>query len=142
MSLFGVPDAEELWFSVEEAFDSQIAWWIGEGEDDLSDLPIATIEEWSVLPPIHHVPSSDRIIAWISDTIADEGELSDPHGADAFDESLRQPDVVDVIERLRHLIANRVTWRQAGVLVAKWTVTLDANGEPEFSRKPIERSEG
>lgn len=134
MSLFGVPGAEDMEFSLQDAYESQVDWWIGDGED-LSDPPMATIEEWSELPPGHHIPTAERIIDWISETIADEGELSDTNGAESFDRALRESDVVELAERLRGLISSKVTWRQAGALKAVWTVTLDGNGNPEFTRE-------
>lgn len=109
--LYGVPDAEELYFDVQPAIEAGLCW--SDPED--SDPELVQIEEWTVHPPRHHLPSAKWVLEDILERTLDVGELtSDGHYFDTGDAEL-----LAAAEQLLDAIAAKVTWRQADRMVSR-----------------------
>lgn len=123
--LFGLPDAELLNNSLEDVWAKQIAW---RGEE----VGPWVIEEWEELPPKSILMSAEWVAGEIAEMTCDH--VSNEAGYAAYSEACRDPEVLRLLDQALTEIANRVTWGQAGKLVAVWDVAL-VDGEPVFTRR-------
>lgn len=108
--LFGLVGAEQL---RSDPFD---VWELNCGEDG---APLI-VEEWSVRPPSEHLPSASDALDWIGyaceDSETDEGWHESLGGA------LAAPEVMALAQQLIDAIAERITYRMAGDLIATHVV--------------------
>lgn len=135
--LYGEPEAEELFADPGEV----IAHALGYEDPDPDDGPLLVqVEEWTVHPPRHHLPSAEMVRDWIAGWVDDgaNSELSDPtpfdrvlgfHSGDGVD-----PDVEAAAEHLLDVIASKVTWRQADQLVARHAYRVRGTDDYELIR--------
>lgn len=120
--LYGPPDAEEL--------DTTLADAVDRLDDYICEPATVTIQEWSVVDPIDHLPDAGRIVDWLDDEIADQ----------VPDDRLGCPDtdeIRDAIERMRTTVASHITWRMADQQVAMHTVEWDSDGEITVDGRPL-----
>jgi hypothetical protein len=125
--LYGLPFAEVMHFDAATVYEQV--------ECDGASFPI-TIEEWSVHPPIYHVPSANRILDWLTEWIADNGEVFED-SYDQFEAATKKPDVVAAVENLRSVLASKITFRMAAHHLRDLVVTLDEADEPLLDGKPM-----
>ena len=100
--LFGEPGDEVL------HFDIDVAWERATGD---------VIEEHTVHPTTHHLPSVDGLLEWVSEWSAENGEL-DEYGSADIDEAMNHGDVEDAVRALYAAISGHVTYRMADEVVA------------------------
>lgn len=126
--LFGSPGAERLDLDMASSLDRQ--WDMHEDawrHATYPKLPVGlppaltmTVEEWSVHPPEHHLPSAESIVEYVlemaADNEVDEGWCEQAEGANT-------PAVLAIAEALRLAIASHIRYRMAADLMATWTVT-------------------
>jgi hypothetical protein len=127
--LFGLYGAEELNDTVEEVAER--------AAEDGYESPIE-IEEWTSKPLrafIHASNAIDHVIEW------DTEDYCDDHGQvrERLEKRAVDPEVVAAFDAALDLLFKDVGWRWADQLVARWTVTWDADMDPPEFR--YERAE-
>lgn len=139
--LYGQPFSEHLWPSIVEVYEHQIEGDL-EGFGALVDHEAhATIEEHTVVPSRDHLPSPHSLLEYISEWVADNGEV-DEYWHESLDGHSADPDVVAATEALLQLLASKVTYWMADKVVATHTITWDetgplVNGEPLYQPAPL-----
>lgn len=138
--LFGLPGAEVLYDNAETVYESEIdgVYEAPRGPRLLTPLPVTRmfIEEWTVKPPIEHVPSAERIIEWIIEQLYDEVSSD---AADAWIGAGENPAVLGAAESLRLTLSSRIGYVMADKLVEVHTVTWDVDGNPLLDGQPMYR---
>ena len=139
--LYGLPFAEVLYFDPAEVVEK----WLAVHDDD--EPRYFEIEEWSVHPPIYHMPSVDSLLEWIGEWVMDNGEVCED-APDWWDRALGDGEVGKTAEALLTLIASKVTGRMANKLLRTLQVTPSddpenplIDGDPTW-RSPITTVEG
>ena len=128
--LYGLPGAEILYADIGTVWEADIEPY---GYDDGPGT--WTIEEWTVTPPIDHLPSAADIACWLAEMAADDQGLDD--SGDAWDDAMKHEDVHFALELLRATIANQMTYRSAADKVADHTLTIDDQGQPLLDGQPL-----
>jgi ABC-type glycerol-3-phosphate transport system substrate-binding protein len=130
--LYGLPDAEIMWDTPDEAYQHDIAD-TGVGDES----PPWTIEEWTSVGPIAHVLAADAIIDdildWFYDSAAPLNTNLDSLRSDA--------ELLAAADTLRAAVAAKIDaatggYRWADKHVANIIVTLDGDGRPVYDRRP------
>lgn len=112
--LYGAPDAEHLWFSLEEAVEHEAA---------LGATGEVTIEQFDVYPPTRHLPGAAAILEWIAEWAAEYGEVGEDW-SEATAPAFADPLVREHAESLRRMIGARISYRMARRRVNTHTVTI------------------
>lgn len=116
-------DADHLFFDPSEALEE----WLDRHDEE--ELP-PTIFEYSVVPPIAHLPSVETLLTWVAEWTA-ENDLA------ADDDVTTDPCFVSesrvVASALLRTIAAAFTWRQADQVVARLPVTAN----PDDPKNPL-----
>lgn len=123
--LFGLPHAEVLHFDAATVYESEI-----DGQME-QDHPVE-IEEWTVHPPRYHLPQVDRLLGWVEECAAEDGEIGE-----WFDVSFQSDTTMAAAAALLDTIASEITWRMADSKVASHWLTWDEAGEPLLDGKPL-----
>lgn len=131
--LYGVPHAEALWDDPAAVYEQDI-----EPYSDGDERQPRIIEEWTVHPPDYHFPSADRLVEWLVEWAADQGEL-DWDGAERLEKQAEHVTVTDAAENLLAALAARITYRMADRKVAEHIVTWSPEGEPLLDGFPLYR---
>ncbi len=129
--LYGTPGAEVMYSELEDCYETEIEEW-REGRE----VHAYTIEEWTVYPPRHHLPSVDQIGTWMSEWVAEDGEVCEGASED-FDKILGDVAIKSRIEQLLSAIAEKVTCRMAKDKVQDFVITFDNNNEPLIDGAPM-----
>lgn len=124
--LYGLPGAEEMYFDPVEVYESEI-------DGQYPDQPEKVeIEEWSVHPPSHHLPSVAYLVELLEEWCYESGELTD-----TIDVSFTSPSVKEAAQKLLDTVAGEITWRMADKKLALHWVTWAENGEPLLDGEPM-----
>lgn len=129
--LYGVPHAEALWNDPAAVYEQDIEPCLHGDEREPR-----VIEEWTVHPPDYHLPSADRLVEWLVEWAADQGEL-DWDGAERLEKQAEHVTVTDAAEHLLAALAARITYRMADRRVAEHVVTWNPQGEPLLDGFPL-----
>lgn len=131
--LFGVPGAEVLYLDIAEAYESDIEPW-----READDSRRWEIEEWTVHPPIYHLPSVSAILDFVSEQVCENGELTEgvwDHWTFGGDE------IEAAAEALRQVVAaQQGNGRMADKLIATHVITHDGSGAPLLDGEPMYRA--
>lgn len=134
--IYGTPGAEVLYDDPATVYEMDIEPWVDE-----HDRRPRQIEEWSVHPPDYHLPDTTTILEWISEWVADNGEVTE--GVyDDWTEACASHRSDLAAKALRQVIASQVTKRMACKLVATHEVTWDDESEPLYDGQPLHRQRG
>ena len=109
--LFGLVGAEQL------HSDPFYVWEMNVSE---AGEPLV-VEEWTVRPPGEHLPSAADVLESIAYQCED-GE-TDEGWFESLGDALTAPDVVTLAEQLLDAVAQRITYRMAGDLIATHIVS-------------------
>ncbi|MCW2957167.1 MAG: hypothetical protein JWO69_2036 [Thermoleophilia bacterium] len=131
--LYGVQHAETLWDDIGSVYEQQIEPY----RDEDNREPVI-VEEWTVHPPRYHLPDVYRVVEWLVETAADQGEL-DWDGAERLEKNADHPSVRDAAEALLDAMATRLNYRMADRRVAEHVISWTANGEPCADGFPLYR---
>lgn len=126
--LYGLPGAEEMYFDPAEV----VQRWL---DDRYDDAPLDfVIEEWSVHPTQHHLPSARALLEWIEEWAIDCGEVGEGW-------ELPPDDSLDVAaDALLEVIAHKITWRMANEKLRELHVTAsDDPANPLLDGEPVWR---
>lgn len=122
--LFGIPGAEVLYLDLASAYEAEIDPWV----DELEHRP-TVLEEWTVAPPANHLPPAERLLDWLVEWVADNGDVAEGY-YDELENVVGNAEVLSAAEEFRDAVARRMTFRMADRLVAEHPVTWDATGNP------------
>lgn len=128
--LFGTSGAEELYFTLAEAYEAQIDPYC----DVEREIPY-TIEEWTTKSTRDAFPSVDLLVEWVCETTGDD--LTE--GAyDAIERAVGD-DLKAEFDKIFDTWASRITYRMADKLVATHVITWFENDLtlPLADGKPI-----
>lgn len=126
--LYGTPGAEVMYTDVVSAYESQV-----EPCDD--EVPgRAEIEEWSVHPPRHHMPTVGFLLDWLMEWTAENGEYGEDFGGDAI---VKDKEVIAAAEAFLDAVASKVWYRMADQKLASHWVTWDGQGRPLLDGEPM-----
>lgn len=137
-NLFGVPDAEVLYDSIAEVYESEFEPFF-DGVEERDASRHMTVEEQGSRYATDGVPEPWRIIEWIVDTYDDGDMAPDDDGRTGrkIAESLA---VKAAAQALYDAACAAVSYRWAdGVIVATHRITWDANGDPLVDGEPMYR---
>jgi hypothetical protein len=125
--LYGLPEAEWMESDPSAVYES--------AEENFDSRPESfTIEEWSVHPPRYHLPTSDVLIGWIADWVADNGgRIMD--GVMGFE--VESAEATVAAEALLQVIANNITGMMADKRLRTLTVTWNSDGGPLLDGEPM-----
>lgn len=129
--LYGLPGAEYLDTDPSSVYETHIEPYDAPGPDTKVE-----IEEWSVHPPLYHLPSAPALIEWLEDWVAENGEISED-----FEVHFDSPGVRWAADTLLKAAAQQITWRMANEKLASHWVTWDEfgpllDGEPMYQPAP------
>lgn len=83
----------------------------------------ATIEEWSVHPPMSHLPAASHLLEWIEEWACEFGEI-----VEDFHLPIDRPEVKAAADHLLATIADHTTWRMANERVGVHRVAWGPDG--------------
>lgn len=132
--LYGLPYAESMDFdpaTVYERAEADVAFYTDNGP-----MPDIVIEEWTVHPASDHLPHIGRLIDWLVEWVAENGEI-DEDAFECWESAGRCEDVTLAFAEAMALLASKVTYRMADKHVATHTVTHDADGNPLLDGEPL-----
>lgn len=130
--LYGVPGAEVLYLTAAEVYESDIDPWL---DDDDPHKP-RQIEEWSVAPPRHGMPSAVTIIEDITERVGDDW-LPDEWAYAAMERAGKAPEVVAAFDAALDLLASKFDYKVADKCLTTHTVTWNDEGEPLLDGEPM-----
>lgn len=128
--LYGEPGAEHMCFDPAEVYENL------DIEAPLTPDYTIEIEEWSVSPPTHHMPSAERALEYIVEWTGENGQI-DEDANDQWIAASAEPDVVAMMQAALDLLASKVTYRMADKLLRTLTVTFAETGEPLLDGEPL-----
>lgn len=123
--LFGTPGAEQLYIDLATAYE----YWMEDGFPPPDALTVVEFEEWTVVPATGHLPRVDRVLDFVVEWTAENGDL-DEYGAEAFEKAATHEDVKVALATALDLLASKVGYRMADEKVATHVITHDAEGRP------------
>ena len=129
--LYGLPGAESMHFDPETVYETSIEPYVDE-----HDRRPQVIEEWSVLPPISHVPLADSILEYIVEWVAEDGMITEG-GYEQWDRLTKDPEIIAAAENLRTVLASKVQFRMADRHLRDHLVSWDEEGEPLLDNQPM-----
>jgi hypothetical protein len=130
--LYGLPHAEHLERDIATVYEGEI-----EPRWDPDDRPDSvTVEEWTVHPPIEHLPPVDTLLEWAADWASDNADL-DTTGDEQLRDATQPPAVAAAFRHALAVWADHITYRMAKDHVATHTITWDPNGEPLVNGAPM-----
>ena len=133
--LYGQPDAEHMEWDPASVWEAGIEpHW--SDDPDVDGRGPWTIEKWTTHPPSKHLPSIGHLVDYISEWVADSGEV-DEGGAEDFADAVHE--ARPWVDLLMVQIASRVAYRMADKKVGEHVITLDENDEPLIDGKPMYR---
>lgn len=127
--LYGLPHAERMYLGVASLYESEIDPDLDVDSEDHAEF---TVEEWSVADPLSLITQADWFLENLEERLCEEHT----HDNDDCHHIFTDPDVLAAAERLREIIASKVTWQQADVLVAEHKLTM-VGGDPYFDGEPV-----
>lgn len=122
--LYGLPGADCMFSELADCYEVDIEPWV-----DGQHRHPWIIEEWTVHPPRHHLPTRDDLLVWIDEWACDMGEVGDGW-PEHFGEVMDHPRVKEAAGQLLDAIASHITYRMADQLVRTITIMWDADGSP------------
>lgn len=122
--LYGMPGAQHMEFTPEAVLRYS-------AEDPV------TVEQWTVHPPRHHLPTAGHLLEWLaeSDYDVDEGWWEDASGA------ATSPEVIAAAEALLDLMASKLVYRMANRHVATMHYRWDGDDKGRGKYLLISREE-
>lgn len=139
-ALYGLADAEELYRDPAHVWESELEPHLEPGTSGDT-----VIEQWTVHPPVDHLPAPALIVEWILEWTGDQGEVTDgwPDHTPPPDD----PALVAAAEQLRQAIADRVTYRMGKTVVAQHRLAWgpdddDGDRAPTLDGVPLYRPTG
>lgn len=128
--LYGTPGAEEMHFSVADAYEMQV-----ELDLDDEDRQPCVIEEWTTLPAGSTFLSAAGIVEWLCENAADDSPEGWYHSIAHLD---RDPKVLAAAEALRTALIEQATpYWIADKRVAEHLITWNDAGEPLVNGEPM-----
>lgn len=94
-----------------------------------------TITEWTSNSGDEFLPSADRVVEWMAETYADE--CSYDEAADQIMKAANEPDVIELLEKVRQAMLSKVRFRFADSIRRQLIVTWDADGQPLLDGEPM-----
>lgn len=129
--LYGLEGAERMYLDPAEVYESEI-----DPDVEIGIAGSRTIYEWSVHPPIYHVPSAVDIVERLTYSIVEDGEIEEPC-SDEWESRAKDPGVLAAAEALRVVLANTITSRMADKILRTLTITWGEDGEPLIDGEPL-----
>ena len=126
--LFGTVGAEHL---RNDPYDVWDEWWSYQ-EDGTN--PHLTVEEWTTRPQGEQLPSASDLLEAIS--YACEVSETDEGWHESLSDALSDPGVVALAGLLLDAVAERITYRMAGELVATHVIEI-VDGELLYNGNPL-----
>lgn len=133
--LYGTPGAEDLHFDLASAYESHIDPWVDTDQGADGDRTWE-IEEWSVAPPVSHLPEASRLLEWIGEWSAESGMVTEDWFED-YQGIEGNETVLEAAETLLCRIGDAITYRMAQQRLRTFTVTWGDQGEPLADGEPI-----
>lgn len=117
--LYGTPGAEILSDDPYAVLDDEAGLGLEDGAE-------CVVEKWTVRPADSHLPDADRLLDWVEEWTADNGE-GDEYLSYSLNNVMGRPDVQEAAKALLGLIASNLGWRMADELVSSTTYVLQGD---------------